>query len=303
MENNLNFGSNFLNYTDTRYEVKSLIKELLRSDDYNKIKNIIINQHKVLFTYDNLINGNREDVQKLFTSNIFLNVLDNIAGTISSKLLETEIIFINKIVHDYFEYYKNGKDNNIRSILLSITYNINSDRIKSLSPIIGVNKARLLSILSYSSYKIEKIVHRINNFLLETDISTDDIEEIFKIIYGPIRINKKISDDYIGLEYTYNTKIINMFCYSMLEYCDDEDSKIMFNRISTVLMNLLTSLSSSVEDQSMVISILMNYTNTVSMMNISRDKLRFSIKEHIPRNSNLYSIIYYIENNNDIIIY
>lgn len=293
-----------LNFTNIRYNIDSIINKLKSCEDKEEIKNIINCQHNIIFTYDNLNNGNREGVQELFTSMKFLDVMDNISGTLVENLKESEIIFINKIIYDYFEYtkqYNSIEINSIKDKLLSISYSINSSRIYSLAPVVGVNKARLLSILSYSSYKTEKIVHRINNFILNTELNKKDISNIYYIIYGaPITINNNIFDTNSE---EINNKFVDMFCYSMFEYCDSDDPEIieMFNKISSVLMDRLIDISIP-SDNPVIYRVLLNYSNMISIMNIDRSKLRFSIKEH--NNSEaLKNAINNIEKINNIEIY
>ena len=293
-----------LNFTNIIYNIDSIINKLKSCDNINEIKDIINCQHNIIFTYDNLNNGNREGIQELFTSMNFLEVMDNISGTLVNNLIESEIIFINKIIYDYFEYTKQFNDSNeiilIKDKLLSISYTINSARISSLIPIIGVNKARLLSILSYSSYKMEKIVHRINNFIINTELDKKSISAIYYIIYGPPIIGNNMFDENI------NNKFVDMFCYSMFEYCDSDDPEIVevFNRISSILMDKLIDISVPF-DNPVIYRVLVNYSNMISMMNIDRSKLRFSIKEHLTRTSSesLKITINNIERMNNIEIY
>jgi hypothetical protein len=294
-----------LNFTNINYNIDSIINKLKVCDNIDEIKDIINRQHNIIFTYDNLNNGNREGVQELFTSMKFLDVMDNISGTLVENLKESEIIFINKIIYDYFEYtkqYNSTEINSIKDKLLSISYSINSSRIYSLAPVVGVNKARLLSILSYSSYKTEKIVHRINNFILNTELNKRDISNIYYIIYDgpPMTI---INNIFEKKQLEINNKFVDMFCYSMFEYCDSDDPEIieMFNKISSVLMDRLIDISIPL-DNPVIYRVLLNYSNMISIMNIDRNKLRFSIKEH--NNSEaLKNAINNIEKINNIEIY
>ena len=300
-----------VNFTNIRYNIDSIVSKL-KTSNKDEMKEIITNQHNIIFCYDNLMNGNREGIQELFTSIDFLTVMDNISGSLVNNLINSEIIFINKIIYDYFEYTKSFNNTNeiitIKDKLLSISYSINFSMIRSFVPILGVNKSRLLAIISNSSYKSEKIVHRVNNFIMNIgDLNIKDIYTLFFIIYGPPLIDN--IDKFNEKTQTINNKFVDMFCYSMFEYCDTSDSNISqemidsFNNISNVLIEKLIEISVPI-DNIVIQRVLLNYYNMIFIMNIDRSKLRFSIKEHIPREANsLLEAISRIEKINNIEIY
>ena len=296
----LNLTTHSVRFTNIIYDINSIVDKLNKSTSIEETKNIIKLQHNIIFTYDNLINNNREGIQNLFTSPIFLDALDSISGLI--PMTESEIIFINKIIYDYFEYSHNV-NSSIKEKMLAISYIINDTRIKLFTPILGINAARILSIISYSSYKIEKVVHRVNNFIINNDFDIANLlSSIYTIIFGPTTIR----GTFLGEGPLPNSKFVNAFCYSMFEYCDSEDPEVIerFNQISSYLLQKIIILY----DKSDIFSnILITYANMITLMNIDKDKLRFSIKEELGKMksdvSSIIAQINYIEEYNNITIY
>ena len=273
-----NFGNINIGFTNIIYNIDSIINKLkdpLISAE--ETKNIIKMQHDIIFTYDNLMNGNREGIQELFTSIIFLCRLDSVVGLLN--LSKSEIIFINKIIYDYFEF-NNDHKKQIEDKLLSISYTINRNRIQQFTPILGVNTSRLLSIVSYSSYKTEKIVHRVNNFIINSDISMNNLEYIYYVIFGYL-YNKQSADPLYNTPYELNQNFTNLFCYSMFEYCDSNDPNIVkrFNQISSFLLNKLIDIGKN--NYMDFYNILITYNNMIDFINIDKNKLRFSIKNKL----------------------
>lgn len=267
--------------TNIRYDITTIIQKLIdesRNGNIASIKRILLDQHELVFKYDNLVNSNRLSVQILFTdeyvSMVFLNVLESVIGLINLSL--EEITFINKIVYDFFEYSKSlhyEKENEIKQIMLSITYNINKFRISSLTSFIGINNANILSILSFSSFIDEKIVHRVNDFVITNLQITNimDLTYMYNIMFNIIpnsagEISKKGT---------------NYIIHSMLEYWDansthNEAEYKMFQNISLMILNILTWKTIS---YSSLMSILKEYGNTIKLLNIDFTKIRFSLEK------------------------
>lgn len=296
----LNLTTHSVRFTNIIYDINSIVDKLNKSTSIEETKNIIKLQHNIIFTYDNLINNNREGIQNLFTSPIFLDALDSISGLI--PMTESEIIFINKIIYDYFEYSHNV-NSSIKEKMLAISYIINDARIKLFAPILGINAARILSIISYSSYKIEKVVHRVNNFIINNEFDiTNLLSSIYTIIFGPVTIRGTFFDE----DPLPNSKFVNAFCYSMFEYCDSKDPEVIerFNEISNYLLQKIIILHDKLDIFS---NILITYANMITLMNIDKDKLRFSIKEELGKMksdvSDIIAQINYIEEYNNITIY
>ena len=285
---NLSFDPTF-SCINVRYDINEIINKLLYYsgiNEYDNIKNIIKNQHELIFKYDNLVNINRTFVQKLFTDDSFaipfLKSLEDIIGFIDWS--EEEITFINKLIYDFFEctkiiHYNN--ENKIKEKMLSISYKINAPRIRQLSSYIGINKANILSIISYSSFIDEKVVHRVNDFVI-TNIRIDDIMELmfmYDIMFHIIPNN----------DHNLSRKAQNYIIYSMLEYWDQEDIQnntaeyIMFRNISLMIANIFTLDSLNFINLN---SLLKEYGNVIKLLNIDFNKTRFSIDKLVSSNFN-----------------
>lgn len=283
------------------YDIDSIIDKIRSTDNTEEIKQIVLYQHDKIFTHDNLVNNNINGIQELFMDINFLNILDNISGLLVPKLSETEIIFINKIIYDFFEYSSNITDKKVSDIqhkMNSIAATINQALSIALLARIGVNNATKLSILSRSSFKFETVIHRVNMFMYNSSFSDFEIKEIFRVIYGFDKIGESEYTVYqIGVR-----KFTSIFTYSMLEKCirpDNKDFMIQFNRVSLVILKLLKELSFSDLE-----AVLLNYGNIINLYNINDpNKLRFLIKEHITEGEPMYTFIRNIENIHDIIIY
>ena len=278
----LNLSTHTVKFTNIIYDIDSIVNKLKTSNNLEEIKDIIKIQHNIIFTYDNLINNNREGIQDLFTTPIFLDALYSVSGLLVYNRSESEIIFINKIIYDYFEY-SNSNNSFIKERLLAISYNININRIRGFIPFFGVNNARLLSIISYSSYRIEKVVHRINNFIVNSDIDIRRLDVIYFNIFGYMFIK----DVDLSNPFAYNSilklnnKFTNLFSYSMFEYCESKDIDAIkrFNKISKFFLDSIIEIGK--DNAECFSTILITYNSMINLMNIDKNKLRFSIKEEL----------------------
>ena len=267
---------------NVRYDINGIINKLIiesASDNIDNIKNIIRSQHELIFKQYNLANNNRTLIQKLFTEYSiavkFLDSLEDVVGLL--ELSEEEIIFINKLTYDFFECTKRihcANENTIKEKLLSITYKINAHRIRQLARYIGINNANILAIISYSSFIDEKIVHRVNDFVI-TNIRINDILDLMMVYDIMFQI---IPNNNIDM----NRKAQNYIIYSMLEYWNQEDIQnnteeyIMFRNISLMIANIFTLDSLSFLNLD---SLLREYGNVLKLLNIDFDKTRFSISK------------------------
>lgn len=292
------YDPNF-NITNIHYGINSIISTIKTKCDNNEIdlvKKIILNQHELIFNYDNMENDNVVLIQELFKNKKFLTLFSDICGLI--KYSKSELIFINKAVYDFFKTYKPDKYTDIRGTLLSITYIINEDRVRDLTPMLGIEPARELAIISYSSYIMESVIHRINKFMVTRimEISIYNLRKLYELIL-----------DLNG----YTRDVLNLFIYSMVESLSDQSNAIYintFNAISDVLMSLLVDL-----DEVSLLDILKQYGGTITMMNIPYNKLRFSMRAVLedvlrtnnklnPKYQSIYDKIKYIEATDGIII-
>ena len=278
----LNLSTHTVKFTNIIYDIDSIVNKLKTSNNLEEIKDIIKIQHNIIFTYDNLINNNREGIQDLFTTPIFLDALYSVSGLLVYNISESEIIFINKIIYDYFEY-SNSNNSFIKERLLAISYNININRIRGFIPFFGVYNARLLSIISYSSYRIEKVVHRINNFIVNSDIDIRRLDVIYFNIFGYMFIKDVDSSNPFAYNsiLKLNNKFTNLFSYSMFEYCESKDIDAIkrFNKISKFFLDSIIEIGK--DNAECFSTILITYNSMINLMNIDKNKLRFSIKEEL----------------------
>lgn len=241
-------------FRSVEYEISTIIEKINNinelSDD--EIKNIILRQHSMILNYDLFLKSDESRVaaQKLFTNKRFLSVFLQIIGLIN--LTREEVICINKLAYDY--YVLSIKNPEVSELLLQLCYQLNNVLVIRLSGILGINGARILSMIANSSFKEEKIVHRVNTFLIRCNIelSVQDIIDIFCILYE---------------KFTYP------FIYSMMEIKMDCDVILnsRFDLISSALLEILNSMTS--DDIS---KILMNYAY---MLKLNPAKaVRFSLK-------------------------
>lgn len=290
-------NTTFVKYTNIVYDIDSVINKIKSCNDPDEIKQIILYQHDIIFTRDNLVNNNIEKIQELFTDIEFLNILDDISGLLLPKLVESEFIFLNKMIYDFFIYssrfYIDTKIKNVQTKMNSIAMNINKDIIIGLSSIMGINAALKLSIISRSSFKFDNIVHRVNMFIYDSSLDSWDIAKIYRIIYGDYKI---------GCELVYaigERKFSSLFTYTMLEYPKynaDQKFLLQFNKVSKLILDMLNDLRPIQLE-----SVLLNYANIINLYNTPEDKLRFSLKEY--GNEQLVFFIKSIEELHNIYIY
>lgn len=312
MDNEFIISSDNMSFfsTNIRYDITGIIHKLIedcRDNNINDIKNILINQHSLVFKYDNLVNNNRSFVQELFTGykigSIFLDVLDSEIALLD--ISEEEIIFINKLIYDYFEYSKIYKsDNSIKEKMLSISYQINKNRIRLLTPLLGVNRSNILSILSYSSFIPEKVIHRVNDFIVVNSkpADLDNLLAVYNILF-----------DILPNDHKLGKKATDFIIYSMLEYIGEfnllNDERLVFQKISSIIFSLLLIVAE--RDSVQLYYILKEYGNILKLLNINTNKVRFYIKIKIEsckkdgtNKSNIYILNNIINNlaQEDIII-
>lgn len=263
---NISFG-NLPNFASISYNILDILKQIKHNIDhreYDFVKNIICKQHEIIFTYNNLVNENRPIIQSLFAeSREFITIIHSIIGIID--LNKEEVIFLNKMIYDYFEFYNgNNLDYDIKNQLLAISYIINKKSITALSSKMPLNQARILSIIMKSSFKIEKVVHRVNNFFIDgIDMSLDDMVETYQLIYP-----KELYPEFI--------------CYTMFEYSPGSgEIKNKFNRISNVVLNIISN--EEIINFELFKNIFINYGNMIKMLGVTEDKVRFKFKEVIEK--------------------
>ena len=152
-------------FRSVEYQISTIVEKITNINTLNEeeIKSIIVRQHQTILNYDLFLasDESRGYVQKLFTNKRFLQIFLQVIGFL--QLPYDEIVCINKLAYDY--YIIPGKDPEISDLLLQISYQINNILVIRLSGKLGMNGARVLSMIANSSFKEEKNVHRINTFL------------------------------------------------------------------------------------------------------------------------------------------
>mgnify|MGYP006873137087 CR=1 FL=1 len=202
------------------YEISGILNKISNIDNINEseIKQIIIRQHSMILNYDLfLMNSNtRSQAQKLFTNKKFLNCFLSVIGTIDLSVHEKTCI--NKLAYDYYIYYE--KDQEISNLLFQLTTWVNGNEVLTLSGILGMNGARILSMIRHSSFKEEKNVHRVNTFIIKCGInlSVQNIIDIFCFLYP---------------------RFTPLFIYSMLEIKPQGLSNDQSNRFDAISRALL----------------------------------------------------------------
>lgn len=242
-------------FRSVEYKLSTIVEKICNIDslDENEIKYIIAYQHSMILNYDLFLSSDesRAYAQKLFTNKRFLQFFLSIVGLLG--LPRDEIICINKLAYDY--YILENKDLEISELLLQISYQINNVLVIRLSGKLGMNGARILSIIANSSFKEEKCIHRVNTFLIKYGtLSAQDVIDIFCILYE---------------RFTYP------FIYTMLESKQpwmNEDHLRNFDNISIAILELLNSMIS--ED---IKKILYNYAFTLKLVRHNVN-VRFSLK-------------------------
>ena len=243
-------------FQSIEYKIDQILNKIKNIDSCSdeEIKQIILRQYHMILNYDLFLANEREFALELFTNKRFLAILASVVGSL--ELADNEIVCLNKIVYDY--YTLDEKDLVISHYLLEISYYVNNKTVIRLSAILGMNGARILAMISKSSFKIEKNVKRVNHFIMKVNIGLS-IQDIVNI--------------YIMLE----TEPANL-----------TDEKIKrFRAISAVVLILLNNMTS--QDIHTVIS---NYIYTIQYMNVERET-RFSLIEACKVNKldRIYKII------------
>lgn len=247
-------------FNTIEYEISNIVKKIENIDDFSvdEIKNIILRQHSMILDYDLFLMSSetRSCAQKLFRNKRFLKILLDVIGLI--ELPPNEITCINKLAYDYYILPVNEKDKETSDLLFQLSNIINYRKAIQLSSIIGIKGGQILAIISDSSFKQEKNVHRVNTFIIKCNIalSTQDVINIFLILYAKIGFSKP-------------------FIYTMLESKPNnltDDQLQRFDLISIAILDILNSMQA---DE--IKSILMDYAFTLKM--VKKDiTVRFSIK-------------------------
>lgn len=251
-----NFQKQYVSgFHTVEYTLSTIVDKISNIDNLNEaeIKNIILRQHSMILNYDLFLKSDesRLHAQKLFTNKRFLVIFNQVIGLL--QLTREEIICINKLAYDY--YITKNKDAEISDLLFQISYQINNVLVIRLSGILGMNGARVLSMIANSSFKDEKNVHRVNTFLVKCnlELSIQDIVDIYCILFE---------------------RFMYPFIYSMLEIKTDNMTEDQLKRFDMISIALLLILDSMVSED--IKKILYNYSYILKLINTTN--VRFSLK-------------------------
>lgn len=244
------------------YTIETIYEKINNIDNLNEeeMKNIILRQYAMILNYDLFLSSEKSRIlaQKLFTNVKFLNILRDIIGIL--QLNDDQAICLNKIVYDY--YVSNNNDQVVANLLLEISNILNFDLSQKLSRILGYNGARILAMISRSTFKQDKKVHRINTFICRCDmnLTVDSIVSIYTTIFE---------------------RFTELFISSMIEVMSDSilnyDNYLNISNSLILLLHQFTSLE--------IEQILTNYAVRLQYIkNIKDDNgnylVRFSFKDN-----------------------
>lgn len=259
-------------FESVEYKIDQILDKIKHIDSLNEqeIKHIIIRQYHMILNYDTFLANERVSALELFTNKRFLKILLDVINTLD--LSNDEIICINKLTYDY--YVLSDKDAEISNLLLELSYFVNNKVAIRLSAILGIQGARILAMISRSSFKVEKNVSRVNWFIVKSNIaiSEQDIINIYCTIYD---------------------RFMYPIIYTMLETEPETLSELerkRFRAISAVIVRLLNSMTSTD-----IYTVISNYAYTLQFSD-TKDT-RFSLKQAAKLNhlDRLSSIIAQVE--------
>lgn len=246
------------------YQLATILEKISNIDnlDENEIKTIIVRQHTMILNYDLFLSTkeSRELAQKLFTNKRFLSIFLSIGGLI--QLNEHEVVCINKLAYDY--YITENKDLEVAELLLQICYQVNNILVLKLSAYLGMNGARVLSMISCSSFRDWKRVLRVHTFLVkfESELSVQTMVDIICTIFGnrftPAFIGMMLETKPSTLTPTQSVQFDNITC-AIITILDSLTSQ----NIKIVLQNYAYTLKlkrKGISDVRLPLRLLVNFT-------------------------------------------
>lgn len=259
-------------FKSVEYQLSTIVDKISNIENLNdeEIKQIIIRQYSTILDYDLFLASEetRYYAMKIFTNKRFLKFFIEVIGFLN--LTRDQIICINKLAYDY--YILTEKDSEISDMLFQISYLINNRLVIRLSSILGINGARILSMIANSSFKAEKNVHRINTFIM--------------------RCNLALSvQDIVNIYCTLNESFTYPFIYTMLESKPANLTKEQEERFDAISLAILSILYSMTAEN--IKKVLFDYAFILKMVK-TNFTVRFSLKS--TKNNRILSIINEIEN-------
>jgi len=272
-------------FKTVEYQLSTIVEKIRDIDSLNdeEIKQIIIRQYSMILNYDLFLSvpETRNIALELFTNKRFLVLFFDVVGLLD--LSDSQKICINKLVYDYYSLPE--KDIEICELLLGISYIVNNRLVIRLSAILGVNGARILSMVANSTFRIDKKVHRINTFIIRCGLklSVQNVIDIYLTIFD-----------------RFNDLFINTMLESINQLpADDQTNDVIrsnFNTINTALYTILDSMVSKDIEQ-----ILLNYVYALQILPLET-KVRFSFKNVINMSDRMKQIRDNVEMQTGLII-
>lgn len=238
------------------YELSGIINKINNIDNMNEkeIKDIIIRQHGMILNYDLFLMSfeTRTQAQILFTNKRFLKCFLDVIRLLN--ITYHEKICINKLAYDY--YIIPDKNQEISDLLYRLTTEVNGKEVIVLSGIIGMYNAQVLSMIRNSSFKEDKCIRRVNNYIVKCgqDLSIQCIVNIYCSLFD---------------------RFSNLFTFTMMESKPDNlssDENRRFDYISVAMLEILNSLPSCD-----IKKVILDYAFTLKMVKINTT-VRFAIK-------------------------
>lgn len=242
------------------YELSGIVEKIKNIDNFNEkeIKEIIVRQHGKILNYDNFLSskGSREYALSLFTNKKFLRCFLDVIRIL--EISDHEKICINKLAYDY--YILPNKDIEVSDLLFQLTTEVNGKEVVILSGILGRTDAQILLMIRNSSFNEEKVVHRINSFLVKynvIDLSLQQMVSIYCCLFQ---------------------RVTTLFVQTMLEPRPanllDYQSK-NFDKISIAILEIVNSMPSSE-----IKTVVKSYAYALSNVN-KNIEVRFAIRSMI----------------------
>lgn len=212
------------------YEIADIANKMKNIDNLNEkeIKDIIIRQHSMILNYDNFLSSreSRSVTLELFTNEKFLRYFLDVIRILD--ISSHEKICINKIAYDY--YSLQDKNQRISDLLYQLTTEVNGKEVLILSSILGRTDAQILSMIRNSSFKEDKVVHRVNTFLVKynkIELSLSQIVSIYCYLFP---------------------RVTTLFVQTMLENKPSvltESECNNFDKISIAMLEIINSMPSA----------------------------------------------------------
>lgn len=243
-------------FRSVEFTLQTIVDKISNIDnlDETEIKNIILRQHAMILNYDLFLKSDESRTQalKLFTNKRFLKIFLDVIGLLS--LTREEVVCVNKLAYDY--YILPYHDSEVSDYLLRISYQINNILVIRLSGKLGMNGARILSMIANSSFRVEKNVHRTNTFLMRCnlELTLQEIIDIYCILFE---------------------RVGYLFIHSMLEAKPANLSNEQLKRFDLISIALLMIVDSMPMDD--IRKVLLNYAYTLKLLNADCN-VRFSLK-------------------------